>query len=171
MLAYCHSDRHHHSFRMDTSGMLQWRDMLIVPLQQSHVSCSLWVTFFPSFHMMNCPPFERTLNVKKQQKFELICLLVDYLHICLSKDVLILLHRLKYLGATVCWKRIIKAIYLLKLLTVPKDFTICLCDDYSSWQTGKALKSSLKCRRKKVTTFGDKGAVKNQLCVYVLKGF
>lgn len=97
-LAYCHSD-HHHSFKMDTSRMLQWRDMLIVPLQQSHVSCSLWVTFFPSFHMMNCPPFERTLNVKKQHKFELICLLVDYLHICLSKDVLILLHRLKYLGA------------------------------------------------------------------------
>lgn len=34
--------------------------------------------------------------------------------------------------------RLIKAIYLLKVPAVPKDITICLCDDYCSGQKEKA---------------------------------
>lgn len=74
-----------------------------------------------------------------------------------------------------CSTRLIKAIYLLKVLAVPEDITICLCDDYCSGQKEgkkKAHYSSLVCRLQKgVNTFGDKGAVTNHVCMYVSVGF
>lgn len=77
--------------------------MLILPTQQSHMSFPLWVTLcypWSPFARDELSSFERTLNVKKRHEFEWICLAVDYLHIYLTEDVLIIFHRLKYLGAT-----------------------------------------------------------------------
>lgn len=75
--------------------------MSILPTQQSHLSFPLWVTLcYPKspFACDELSSFE--LSVKKRHEFEWICLAVDYLHIYLTEDVLIIFHRLKYLGAT-----------------------------------------------------------------------
>lgn len=62
----------------------------------NYVSDPVWVTLcFPKspFARHELSPFELTLNVNKQYKFEWICLAVDYLHINLTKDVLIIFHQ------------------------------------------------------------------------------
>lgn len=90
---------------------IEWEDVMekcahlatsALPFKLQYVSYPVWVTLcFPKspFARDELSPFELTLNVKKQYKFEWICLAVDYLHIYLTKDVLIIFHRLTYLGA------------------------------------------------------------------------
>lgn len=88
------------------SGKLWQRNMLILPLLHGFWimwASPLWVTLcIPEspFARNGSSPFWTRVSVKKQYKFEWICLAVDYLHIYLTEDVLIIFHRLTYLRAT-----------------------------------------------------------------------